>query len=121
MTPGGRYAAGLALVSVGALAASALVPTPAALGVRFALAFALVVQGPLGWWLVRSVGRPHFMPVWILGMLTRGVLLLAAGVAIVPLLGLPVGATLVSLAAILLALLLVEGATLLGHSEIEAR
>jgi hypothetical protein len=39
--------------------------------VGLALGAAVVVQGPVGWWLVGAVGGPRFLLAWIVGMATR--------------------------------------------------
>lgn len=116
-----RYALGIGAVSAGALLLSFLLAGPARAGMRFALGLSLVVQGPLGWWLVSSVGGPRLMAVWTAGMAVRCALLVLLGTVLVPALGLPLPATLFSLAALLLAFLLVEGAALIGRTEIEER
>jgi hypothetical protein len=81
-------------------------------GLWLALGVALVVQAPLGWWLVRSVGKGQAMGAWAVGMAARGGLLALLGFGVLPLLGWPLAPALVGLAALLLALLLVEGAVL---------
>jgi len=106
----GRYAMGLVLVAGGTLALSFVLRGAERAAVRGALAAAVVVQGPLGWWLVRSVGTRRFLLVWALGLATRLTLLAIAGWVIVPALGWAMEPTLLSLAALLFALLLVEGA-----------
>jgi len=57
VTAGRRYLAGVATVAAATLALSFVLPPPAArTGVWVALAIALALQGPLGWWLVRAIG-----------------------------------------------------------------
>ena len=74
------------------------------------LAVGLLLQAPLGWWTLRTVGSERFLTVWGLGMLVRfGVVAVAAFalMAVPPSLAVPMLTTMV---ATLVALLLVEGA-----------
>jgi hypothetical protein len=76
------------------------------------LGLALPVQLPLGWWLVRAVGSDGLLLAWAVGMMGRiGVLVVAAWI-VAPLAGVPLGPLLITLAAVLLALLGVEAAVL---------
>lgn len=112
MSRGARYLTGMAAAAGVGAAIAAVVPQrgPA---VWLALAIALLVQGPLGWWVVRSVGTERLMPVWGIGLLLRFAVLGLAGFVLVPELGWPAEPTLLMLAGMLFALLLVEGATAL--------
>ena len=86
------------------------------------LLLGLVVQAPLGWWLVRSVGTPRFMGAWVLGMAVRFVLLAIAALLLFPALGWPLSPGLLVLGGVLVALLLVEGLVAwLNYSRVEAR
>lgn len=118
-----RYLAGVAVVAVAAGAVALLLPGERGRGVWFGLALALVVQAPLGWWLVRSLGTARFLAAWIAGMGARVGLVALAGFVILPALRWPMGPGLVGLAAVLLALLGVEVfvAMAAGRSRIEAR
>lgn len=122
MTPGRRYLAGVALVAtVGALIGMVL-REPARSGLLLALGIALTAQVPLGWWLIRSVGRPKLLMVWMVGMMVRLGLLGLLGLVILPALGWPLGPALIGFTALLLALLAVESVVLLlGRSTIEER
>ena len=72
---------------------------------------ALLVQAPLGWWTLRSIGTETFQLVWVAGMIIRlGVVALAA-VGLARVYHWDAAALLVTLVATLLALLLVEAAT----------
>ena len=107
MTAEVRYAAGLAGVALAAVATGAALPQHrTAIGV--ALGIAILVQGPLGWWLVRSLGRDALLWVWGLGMITRVAVLAAAAWIVGPRLGLAMGPLLLALASILLGLLGIE-------------
>ncbi|HTS87353.1 MAG TPA: hypothetical protein VMG41_02590 [Gemmatimonadales bacterium] len=112
MTLGRRYAAGFVVVVLAAGALSALLGGADRTGVLVVLGLVAAVQVPLGWWLVRSVGRPSVVGVWVFGMLARFGLVAIAGLVIVPRLGLPAQSTLVSVVGLLFALLLVEGTVL---------
>ena len=72
------------------------------------LAAGLLVQGPMGWWLLRSVGTPRFLLSWIVGMGTRVALVAMFVFGVVPVFGLPPVTALVGLVLVLLALLLIE-------------
>lgn len=82
----------------------------------------LVVQGPLGWWLIRSVGTPRFLAVWGAGILTRFAILGAMALVVFPALHWPLSPGLLVVGGVLFALLLLEGLALwLEHSQVEAR
>lgn len=70
---------------------------------------AIVVQGPLGWWVVRSVGTPRFMVAWGLGLLARFGLIAGMALVAAPLTEFRSEPLLVTTAGVLLALLVVEG------------
>ena len=124
MSAGRRYALGLAAVTVAAAGLIALLGGGAERWL--ALAMAAVVQGPLGWWVVESVGKPRFLAVWVTGMLVRLALVGVAGLVIVPLAQLHAAAMLVPLVLLLVVLVLLEGVVLMGqhsvqHSRVEIR
>lgn len=106
---GTLYAAGLLLIAGTAGAASLAAGPAAGQGIRRALAAVLLVQGPLGWWLVRSLGTDRLLAVWALGILTRFVLVGLAAFVAVPLLGWAPEPLLVSLVVLLVACLGLEG------------
>ena len=80
--------------------------------VRVTLAMGTLLQLPLGWWLVRSVGSPRFLTPWVLGMLARLVVLGLVGLVVVPARGWPLEAPLLALVLLFGATLSVEGAVL---------
>jgi hypothetical protein len=102
------YLGGLALVTAAALALSAALPAEAGLGLRRALGPALLVQAPLGWWVVRSLGTPAFMAAWVLGMMGRFAVVGLTAMVAAPLLDWALEPVLVSLAALLFAYLGLE-------------
>ncbi len=112
-----RYLTGVAVV--GALGVSLAVLAPAAdrSAVWWGVGVALLLQTPLGWWAVHSIGTDRFMAIWGLGMLVRFALVVVAGMVVLPVLGRRAGAMLGSMVGVLVALLLVEGFTALrAHS-----
>ncbi|HET9150857.1 MAG TPA: hypothetical protein VFN83_04010 [Gemmatimonadales bacterium] len=107
----------LGVFAVGAVVAQWVVPAADRSAVWTGLVAGLVVQGPLGWWVVRSVGTQRFLMVWGLGLLGRLALLVLAAVVIRPAMGLDAAPLLFTLAAVLTVLLLVEGiVALIEHS-----
>ena len=118
-----RYVAGVGGVVVVGAAAGLTLPAEAGRGAWFGLVLALIIEAPLGWWLVRSLGSERFLAAWIVGMLVRVALLTLSGLVILPGLGWPVGPGLIGLAVVLLALLAVEVfvAMTAGRSKVEAR
>jgi hypothetical protein len=94
------------------LGAGALLSPSARAASWVALGLALPVQLPLGWWLVRTVGTDGLLLAWGAGMMVRVALLALAAWVVAPLAGVPIGPLLLTLAAVLLALLGVEAAVL---------
>lgn len=116
MSTESRYAIGLVAVGAGALVAG-LAAGPSRTAVWAAAAVALALQGPLGWWLVRSVGEPRFFQVWGAGLLARLGLVGAAGAVLLVSRDPGAQAALIVLAGALVALLGVEIVVLLrDHS-----
>ena len=113
MTPARRYLAGVALVAAGGAVLTAAVPAGDRTATGWGVVVGLVLQAPLGWWAVRSIGTDRFMAVWGLGMLTRFTLVAVAGLAVLPTLGRRAEPMLVAMAGVLVALLAVEGVTAL--------
>jgi uncharacterized membrane protein len=122
MTGRGRYLSGLAVVAaVGALVIGRVSPAVRQ-EVAWGIGLALVVQAPLGWFTVRSVGTGRFQMVWALGMLVRLGLVAVAGLVLVPALHWQMAPTLAGLVGTILVLLLVEVLTVMReNSGIEAR
>jgi heme A synthase len=111
VTPGRCYMAGLVLVAAGGAMLTALVPPDRRTAAVWGVVTGLVLQAPLGWWAVRSIGTERFMAVWGLGMLTRLTLVAVAALVVVPVLREAAGTMLGAMVAVLVALLLVEGVT----------
>jgi hypothetical protein len=90
--------------------------------VGWGVAVGLLMQTPIGWWAVRSIGSERFVPIWGLGMLVRLTTVLVAGLVVTPALGPRTGAMLGSMVGVLVALLVVEGVTALReHSREDER
>jgi hypothetical protein len=102
------YGAGTALIGAAGAALILLVSPSIRTEVSWALIIALVIQAPLGWWTLRSIGTPRFQLIWSLGMLLRLAILGVAGVVLVPALGWQTGPVLGTLVGVMVALLLVE-------------
>jgi heme A synthase len=73
----------------------------------------LLLQAPLGWWTVRTLGTDRFQLVWVVGMLTRLALVAITGLILVPAFGWRLMPVLGALVGTLLLLLLVEIVTAL--------
>lgn len=122
MTARGRYVAGLAAVAAAAVALSFVLPPGDRRGLWTALGLALVVQGPLGWWLLRAIGTARFLRVWATGVAARVAVVALTALVLVRAMSLPPEATLFSLVGLLVALLGVEAAAVLpGRSGPEVR
>jgi hypothetical protein len=95
---------------------------PAARAVRLALGVALVVQGPLGWWLVRTIGTERFLTAWALGIGARLTLVAACALVVAPKLGAALEPMLFALVAVLMAFVVIEaGVARLGRPGSELR
>jgi len=108
----GRYLVGAATVATATLLLSFVLPSHAATGVQLALGIALVVQGPLGWWLVRALGTERFLLVWATGIAARLVVVAACALVIAPRLGLALESTLVALVGVLMGFVVIEAVVL---------
>jgi hypothetical protein len=113
VTPGRCYLVGTAAVTAAAAMLTVLLPAGERAVVGWGAAVGLVLQAPLGWWAVRSIGTDRFLPVWGLGLLVRLTVVVLAGLIVLPVLGRRAGPMLGAMVAVLVALLLVEGATAL--------
>lgn len=91
-------------------------------GVTYGVLIGLLIQAPLGWWTIRSIGSPRFQLAWVSGMLIRLIVLATAALVLAPEYGWNTAATLVSLVGTLLLLLLIEAWTAAGvQSRIKSR
>jgi len=122
VSAGRRYWLGVGVIAVVTAAIAGTLGTTSGAGVWLALGMTLAIQAPLGWWLIRAVGRGQAVGVWALGMAVRLGLVALTGLVLLPALDWPPGPGLVGLATLLLALLLLEGLVLwLEHFGSEAR
>jgi hypothetical protein len=104
------------------MAASAVLPSAWRAGWWLALGLTLMVQSPLGWWLVASVGGDRFFVIWVIGMLLRLALVGVTALVLVPSLGLPAAPTLLALVGFLVVSLALEGiVSALHHSRASGR
>ncbi len=108
MTPGRRYLLGVTTVAAAALLLSLVLPPPDRSGVWLALGVALMVQGPLGWWLVQAIGTERFLLVWGIGIAARVAVVAGCGLVVAPALGLALAPTLFALVGVLMGCVVVE-------------
>jgi hypothetical protein len=113
MRLGRRYLLGMGGVIVLFLGFLAFAPLTWRPSLWIALGLAMVVQIPLGVWLLTTLGSDRFLPVWVLGMLVRLALVGGAGLALFPTLHWPAAPGLLSLVLLLMASLALEGLVLL--------
>ena len=122
MKPAKTYLIGLALVAVimtGVVLRFSEVSRPSGFAM---IALGILVQGPLGWWMVKAVGTPRFIGAWVMGMLARFGLLAVAAFLIFPLMHWSLSPGLIVLAVVLFAMLLLEGLVVwIVHSQAEAQ
>jgi len=117
MTAGGRYLSGFLAVATVGLATVFIVSADVRREVAWGIGVALLVQAPLGWWTVRSVGTDRFQLVWVLGMVIRMALVAIAGLYLIPELRWELVAALGALVATMLVMLVVEVAAVLGNTQ----
>ena len=111
MTRGGRYLAAVGGVAAGAVALAGLAPAADRVAAGWGIGVGLVLQTPLGWWAVQSLGTERFLAIWVLGMLLRLTVVVIAALVVLPVLGPRAEAMLGAMVGVLVALLAVEGAT----------
>jgi hypothetical protein len=113
MTARGRYLTGLAAAAAIGAVLVGLVPPEVRQEVGWGIGLAVLVQAPLGWLTVRSIGTERFQIVWVTGMLIRFALVAVAGLILVPALRWEMVPTLAGLVGTILVLLVVEVLTVL--------
>ncbi|HUL02459.1 MAG TPA: hypothetical protein VLV16_04405 [Gemmatimonadales bacterium] len=116
MSRGGRYVVGLGVVATVAFITSRVAAPEWRAPLITALVLACMVQAPLGWWLIRSIGRRRFLAVWGVGIAARVALLAVMALVVAPARGWPLEPALVPLALVLVALIAVEAGALIGGS-----
>jgi hypothetical protein len=120
--PAKVYLLGLALVAVIMAGVVLRFSQPSQPSGFAMIGLGLLVQGPLGWWMIKSVGTPRFLGVWVIGIIARFALLAMAGLIFFPLMRWPLSPGLVVLAVVLFAMLLLEGMVVwIVHSQAEAQ
>ena len=108
MSARGLYLGGLAAVAGLAAIIVALADPAIRLELAAGTGLGLLLQAPLGWITVRSVGTERFQLVWLLGMAIRLATVALAGLVLVPALGWQMVPALAGLVVTLLVMLLVE-------------
>ena len=110
MTAWVRYALmALVVVAITVAAGLLLVAPHDRTAMWVGLIAALVVQGPLGWWVISSIGTQRFVITWGLSLLARLLLVALLAFIVVPGIGLAATPLLITAVAVLAALLMVEG------------
>jgi ABC-type proline/glycine betaine transport system permease subunit len=110
---GTRYLWGFGLVAACGAGLAAAADPAIRSDIAWGVLLGVLIQAPLGWWTVRSIGTERFQAVWVLGMLTRLVLVAVTGLFLVPVFGWNLIPALGALVGVLLLLLVVEVMTAL--------
>src|SRR6266513_2207063 len=118
MTAGRSYLVGVTTVAVAALLLSLIVPPDARTGLWLATFLALIVQGPLGWWVVRAIGTERLQLVWAIGIGARFALVAAGGLVVAPRLGLALAPLLFALVGVLMCCVVVEAGVVRAATEV---
>lgn len=108
MTAGRGYLVGLAAVGLAGVLLTRLLGPGQQGAAGYGILIGLVVQAPLGWWTIRSIGTERFQLVWVSGMVVRLAAVAVAALVLAPEFRWDTAATLAGLVATLLVLLLVE-------------
>jgi hypothetical protein len=108
VTTSRRYLLSVAAVAAAVAGLSLALPPEPARAARLALGVALTVQGPLGWWLVRTIGTERFLLAWGIGIGARLTAVAASALVVVPQLGAALEPTLFALVTVLMAFVVIE-------------
>ena len=111
MTALRRYLMGLAAVGILGIVATRLARPALRDEIAAGVVIGLLVQAPLGWWTLRSIGTGRFQLVWVGGMVLRLALIGVAAVVLSGQYRWEAGVLLMALVATLVILLLVEAVT----------
>jgi heme A synthase len=103
-----RYVIGFILVAMIGAGMVAWVRPELRNDVGWGVLIGLVVQAPLGWWTIRSIGKRRFLGVWVGGMLVRLLVLAISGLLLVPAFRWEMAPALGGLLVMLVALLVLE-------------
>ena len=110
MTAWVRYALlALIVVAVTVVVGVWMMPEQDRTAVWVGLIAAIMVQGPLGWWVIGSIGSTRFVATWGLSLLARLALIALLAFVVVPAAGLSATPLLITAVSVLAALLLAEG------------
>jgi hypothetical protein len=122
VTAGKRYLIGFAMAGIiGAVLVAVMSPSLQR-EVAWGVVIGLLVQVPLGWWTLRSIGTERFQLAWVAGMIIRLAIVAITGLVLVPAFGWRMVPTLGALVTTVLLLLLVEVVTAAQeHSGIKGR
>ena len=105
------FLAGSVLVSGAGLVLALMAGPAIRTDLMWGVGLAAVLQIPLGWVTIRSIGTNRFQLVWSSGMLARLAVVALTALVLVPANGWRLGSVLGALVATLVALLLVEAVT----------
>lgn len=108
MTPGAWYVGGLAVVAGAGAIVLAMAPSEIRNEVAGGMAVGFLVQAPLGWWHVRTLGTQRFQLVWGAGMAIRLASVGLTALVLVPLFGWQLAPALAALLGSIALLLFVE-------------
>jgi hypothetical protein len=111
VTASGRYLIGLTTAVVLGMVVVFLADASLRQEIAAGVVIGLLVQAPLGWWTLRSIGTQKFQLVWVSGMAIRLVVVTFAALVLAAEYRWQTGALLMALVATLLVLLLVEAVT----------
>ena len=103
-----RYLIGFAIVALIGAGVAAWMRPELRDEVAWGVLIGLVVQAPLGWWTIRSIGKRRFLTVWAGGMLIRLLVLAISGLLLVPAFDWEMAPALGALLVTLVALLVLE-------------
>jgi hypothetical protein len=113
------YLAGSILVCGAGLVVALLAGSTIQTDLLWGVGLAAVLQIPLGWFTIRSIGTNRFQLVWSSGILARLAVVALAALILVPANGWRLGFVLGAMVATLVALLLVEAVTAMREHAIK--
>jgi hypothetical protein len=118
--PTRRYLLAMGTLAIFSLGLVAFAPPAWRPGLLVAMGLAMLVQVPMGAWLLATLGSDRFLAVWVGGMLARLVLIGVAGLFLYPAFLSPAAPGLLTLVLLLMASLALEGLVLLRefHGEV---
>jgi hypothetical protein len=108
VSSGQRYLIGFVLVALVGAGTTAWARPELRDEIGWGVLIGLLVQAPLGWWTIRSIGKRRFLSVWAGGMLVRLLVLAISGLFLVPAFDWELAPALGALLVTLVALLVLE-------------